>query len=93
MTDYIMPAEISPEKYQEALRLAEICFKSVGCRGIARVDFILNNKGSGDDKFYLLEINTHPGFTETSLVPKIANYAGVSFEEIVEFLIKTAHYE
>jgi D-alanine-D-alanine ligase len=40
-----------------------------------------------------LEINTHPGFTETSLVPKIAKYAGVSFEEIVEFLIKTANYQ
>jgi D-alanine-D-alanine ligase len=93
MTDYIMPAEISPDKYQEVLKLAETCFKSVNCRGIARVDFILNNKDSGDNKFYLLEINTHPGFTETSLVPKIAKYAGVSFEEIIEFLIKTAHYE
>jgi D-alanine-D-alanine ligase len=93
MTDYIMPAEISSVKYQEVLKLAEICFKSVGCKGIARVDFILNNKDFGDNNFYLLEINTHPGFTETSLVPKIAKYAGVSFEEIVEFLIKTANYQ
>jgi len=90
MTDYIMPAEISQEKYQEALKLAEICYQQVGCRGVARVDFILNNKNDGDNQFYLLEVNTHPGFTATSLVPKIAKYVNISFEEIVEFLIKTA---
>ncbi len=90
MTDYIMPAEISAEKYAEALNLAEICYKAVGCRGISRVDFILNNKNFGDNLFHLLEINTHPGFTPTSLVPKIAKHVGIQFEDIVEFLIKTA---
>ena len=90
MTDYIMPAEISAEKYAEALNLAEKCYKATGCRGISRVDFILNNKNSGDNLFHLLEINTHPGFTPTSLVPKIAKHVGIQFEDIVEFLIKTA---
>ena len=90
MTDYIMPAEISAEKYAEVLNLAEICYKAVGCRGISRVDFILNNKNFGDNLFHLLEINTHPGFTPTSLVPKIAKHVGIQFEDIVEFLIKTA---
>ncbi|MFM7702661.1 MAG: ATP-grasp domain-containing protein, partial [Alphaproteobacteria bacterium] len=89
MTDYIMPAEISKEKYDEVLRLAEICYESVGCRGVARVDFILNNKKfedfEPDNNFYLLEVNTHPGFTSTSLLPKIAKFVGISFEEIVEF--------
>ena len=90
MTDYIMPAEISVEKYAEVLDLAERCHKVVGCRGVSRVDFILNNKDGGDNEFYLLETNTHPGFTATSLVPKIAKHVGISFEEIVEFLVKTA---
>lgn len=90
MTDYIMPAEISKEKYAEILDLAERCHKVVGCRGVSRVDFILNNKDGGDNEFYLLETNTHPGFTATSLVPKIAKHSGISFEEICEFLIKTA---
>ncbi len=90
MTDYIMPAEISKEKYDEVLKLAEKCHEVVGCRGISRVDFILNDKDGGDQQFYLLEVNTHPGFTATSLVPKIAKYVGISFEEIVEFLVKTA---
>ena len=90
MTDYIMPAEIDAEKYAEVLELAEKAHRVVGCRGISRIDFILNNKNGGDNRFYLLEINTHPGFTATSLVPKIAKHVGISFEEIVEFLVKTA---
>jgi len=90
MTDYIMPAEISKEKYAEVLKLAEACHKATSCRGVSRVDFILNNKDGGDNEFYLLEVNTHPGFTATSLVPKIAKHVGISFEEIVEYLVKTA---
>jgi D-alanine-D-alanine ligase len=90
MTDYIMPAEISAEKYAEVLKLSEACYKAIGCRGISRVDFILNNKNFGDNLFHLLEINTHPGFTPTSLVPKIAKHVGIQFEDIVEFLIKSA---
>ncbi len=90
MTDYIMPAEISAEKYAEILDLAEKCHKVTNCSGISRVDFILNNKNNGDNQFYLLEVNTHPGFTATSLVPKIAKHVGISFEEIVEFLVEKA---
>jgi D-alanine-D-alanine ligase len=90
MTDYIMPAEVDAEKYAEVLELAQKAHRVVGCRGISRIDFILNNKNGGDNHFYLLEINTHPGFTATSLVPKIAKHVGISFEEIVEFLVKTA---
>jgi len=90
MTDYIMPAEISDEKYAEILDLAQKCHQVVGCRGISRVDFILNNKNGGDDQFYLLEVNTHPGFTQNSLLPKIAKHVGISFDEIVEFLVKNA---
>lgn len=93
MTDYVMPAEITADKYSEVMKLAEDCFNVVGCRGVARIDFILNNKNGGDNNFYLLEVNTHPGFTATSLVPKIAKYAGISFEEIVEFLVNSARCE
>jgi D-alanine-D-alanine ligase len=91
MTDYIMPAEISSEKYSEVLNLAEKCHEITGCSGVSRIDFMLNNKDGGDGEFYLLESNTHPGFTQTSLVPKIAKHAGISFEELVEFLVKTAN--
>lgn len=90
MTDYIMPAEIPTDKYQEILDLALRCHKVLGCTGISRVDFILNNKDGGDNQFYFLEINTHPGFTATSLVPKIAKHSGISFNEIVEYLVVNA---
>jgi len=93
MTDYIMPAAISKEKYQEALDLALQCHNITGCKDISRVDIILNNKDQGDNQFYLLEINTHPGFTPTSLVPKAAKYRGISFSDIVESLIKSAKCE
>jgi D-alanine-D-alanine ligase len=94
MTDYIMPAAIEAIKYQEVLDLALKCHKAIGCYGISRVDFILNNKSSyqnkADNQFYFLEINTHPGFTTTSLVPKIAKYQGISFKDIVQYLVKSA---
>lgn len=88
MTEYIMPAEISAEKYLQLLSVAEKIHIGIGCRGISRIDFILNNKDNGDNNFYLLEVNTHPGFTATSLVPKIAKHAGIEFDEIVQFLLK-----
>jgi len=90
MTDYIMPAEISAKKYAEVLELAQKSHQVVGCAGVSRIDFILNNKDGGDNEFYLLEVNTHPGFTATSLVPKIAKHVGISFEEIVDYLVKSA---
>ena len=90
MTDYIMPAEIPADKYQELLDLALKAHKVIGCSGVSRIDFILNNKNGGDNQFYFLEVNTHPGFTATSLVPKIAKYQGISFSEIVEYLVSSA---
>jgi D-alanine-D-alanine ligase len=90
MTDYIMPAEISPEKYQEILSIAEKCHNALKCSGVSRIDFILSKK---DNEFYFLEANTQPGFTPTSLVPKIAKYVGISFEEIVEYLVLSAKYD
>jgi D-alanine-D-alanine ligase len=90
MTEYIMPAQIDAKKYQEVMDLALKCHKQTGCCGISRVDFILNNKNGGDNEFYFLEVNTQPGFTANSLVPKIAKHAGISFADIIEFLIKEA---
>lgn len=91
MTEYIMPAQISDEKYKEALDLALKCHKAARCSGISRIDFILNDQDEvGDNEFYLLEVNTHPGFSATSLVPKIAKHVGISFEEIVDYLVKSA---
>ncbi len=92
MTEYIMPAEINSDKYFQLLTIAEKCYEEAECSGLARIDFILNNKNNGDNNFYLLEINTHPGFTATSLVPKIAKYYDIEFIEIIELLLASAKY-
>jgi len=84
-TKHIMPAPLSLKKYQEVLKVAEKAHKVLGCRGVTRSDFIFFK-----NKFYLLEINTQPGMTKLSLVPEIANYKGMKFEDLVIWMIKDA---
>ncbi len=86
MTDYIVP-KISDTKTKELLDLALKCHKIAKCKDISRVEFLLDDK---DNKFYLLEINTHPGLTPLSLVPKIAKNQGISFDDMVEYLVNNA---
>ena len=80
-----MPANISKKKYNEVLKIAQKTHKILKCRGVTRSDFkFLNNK------FFLLEINTQPGMTDLSLVPEIANYNKISFENLVKKLVLDA---
>ncbi|MBU0650314.1 hypothetical protein KKC59_00230, partial [bacterium] len=60
--------------------------KSLGCRDYARIDIMLDS----DNVPYVLEVNTVPGFTETSLVPKAAKAVGINFDDLCEFLLKKA---
>jgi len=84
-TKHIMPAPLLPQKYNEVLFLAKKAHKILGCRGVTRSDFRFFN-----NKFYLLETNTQPGMTKLSLVPEIANYCGIKFEDLVVWMIKDA---
>lgn len=85
-TDYIVPAEI-PDKIAEHLQhQALLAFNSIGCESYARIDFRVTN----DYKTYCLEVNTLPGMTSTSLVPKMAQAAGISFEELIDRIIKNS---
>ena len=84
-TKHIMPASISKKKYNEVLLLARKAHKILKCRGITRSDFRFFR-----DKFYLLETNTQPGMTKLSLVPEIAQYCGIKFEDLVVWMIKDA---
>jgi len=86
-TKHIMPAPIPYKKYNEVLFLAKKAHNILGCRGITRSDFRFYN-----NKFYLLETNTQPGMTKLSLVPEIANYMGISFEDLVVWIVKNANY-
>lgn len=83
MTEYEVPAEI-PVKVSEHLQhQALLAFNSLGCESYARVDFRLTK----DFRSYCLEVNTLPGMTSTSLLPKMAKAAGISFEELVDKII------
>ena len=84
-TKHVMPARLSKLKYSEVLNIARKAHNTFKCRGVTRADFKFY-KGS----FYLLEINTQPGMTSLSLVPEIANYVGISFEQLVEKILLDA---
>ena len=84
-TEHVMPARISKKNYNHVLKIAKKAHKVLNCKGVTRSDFKFFN-----NKFYLLEINTQPGMTSLSLVPEIANYTGLSFENLVEKIVLDA---
>lgn len=85
MTEYLIPAEIEKEIEEKVKRESEIIFKEFKCRGAIRVDYMVK-----DDETYALEVNTIPGMTPTSLLPKAAKSIGLSFEDVVEEILKDA---
>ncbi|HVR61324.1 MAG TPA: D-alanine--D-alanine ligase [Polyangia bacterium] len=85
-SDYYFPARLSPERYRSVLRLGMLACEALGCEGAARVDLIVSERGNE----IILEVNTLPGMTPTSLLPKIAHGAGLPFEELVEEILKGA---
>ncbi len=84
-TKHVMPARLSKRKYNEVLSIAKKTHLSLKCRGVTRSDFKFYK-----NKFYLLEINTQPGMTSLSLVPEIAAYKGLNFENLVEKILLDA---
>jgi len=84
-TAYLLPAPIDAEVYQQVQRDAEAAYRALGCRGAARVDFMLRER-----EYYCIEVNTIPGMTETSLLPKAAAAAGIDFPQLVEMLLDDA---
>jgi D-alanine-D-alanine ligase len=85
-TEYRFPAVIDCQIEQEIKEFAINAFRACGCRDFGRVDFILNEDG----KAYFLEINTIPGLTKTSLLPKSASCSGYSFENLTNQLVRPA---
>ncbi|MFT6984520.1 MAG: D-alanine-D-alanine ligase [Psychromonas sp.] len=83
-TQYFCPCGLAPEKLSELNQLAIKAFNAIGCSGWGRVDFMLDEQGS----WFLLEVNTVPGMTETSLVPKAAKQAGYDFDQLVLEILK-----
>ncbi len=86
LTELVAPARLPDAVAQEAARVAITCFRALGCRGVSRVDMILDP----DDRLWVLEINAIPGMTDTSLLPKAAEAAGLGFDEVVERILAEA---
>ena len=86
---HIVPAQLSAEAFAEAQRLALATHNALGCRGVSRTDLRYDDS-TGEGKFYVLEVNTQPGMTATSLVPEQAEVAGISFVELVTWMVENA---
>jgi D-alanine-D-alanine ligase len=87
---HILPAEIKPNIYQDVRRLALRAHQALGCRGVSRADFRYDDRLGGTQGLFCLEVNTQPGMTEMSLVPELAAHAGISFEELVGWMVEDA---
>ena len=86
MSDHFFPARIPGPVYQRTLDAGLAAHRSLGCRGYSRADFIIDENGTP----YILEVNTLPGMTATSLLPEIARGVGISFPELVEEILRLA---
>jgi D-alanine-D-alanine ligase len=88
-SDHIVPAKIPDAYTAEAMRLAELAHASLGCRGASRTDFRYDDTGA-KARLIALEVNTQPGMTPTSLVPEQAKFRGMSFNELVRWILEDA---
>jgi D-alanine-D-alanine ligase len=88
---HVLPADIPTEIYRRIQKLSLIAHKALGCRGVSRADFRLNDIFVGSEpELILLEVNTQPGMTGTSLVPELAAHAGHTYEDLVTWMVNDA---
>ncbi len=85
MTEFILPAELSPEMTEKVKWNAEKAFEVCGCSGVSRVDFLIVGNTP-----YILEINTNPGMTDTSDLPAQAAACGINYDSLVEMILFSA---
>lgn len=85
-----VPADIHPEVYAQALDVAVAAHRALGCRGASRADFRLDDTGDGPGRLVLLEVNTQPGLTPTSLLPEQAAHRGIGFPELCAWMVENA---
>ena len=84
-TEHIIPIDLKKKKLKFVMDMAHKAHKIIGCRGVTRSDFKFYR-----NKFYLLEINTQPGMTKLSLVPEIAEFKGINFLNLIEWILQDA---
>ena len=87
---HIIPARIHPDAYARALEIAVAAHRALGCRGASRADFRYDDTHGEPGELVLLEVNTQPGLTPTSLLPEQAAYCGISFAQLCVWLVENA---
>jgi len=89
-SDHLVPAPIHATAYAQALAIALAAHQALGCRGVSRSDLRYDDTKGEPGRIVLLEVNTQPGMTPTSLVPDIARHAGISFPALVQWMVENA---
>ena len=87
---HLMPAPLPKDIYDDICALALKAHQTLGCRGVTRSDWRYDDTEGGSGKYFLLEINTQPGMTPLSLVPEIAAHQGISFGQLVRWMVEDA---
>jgi D-alanine-D-alanine ligase len=87
---HLMPAPLPKDLYDDICAQALKAHQTLGCRGVTRSDWRYDDTEGGSGKFFLLEINTQPGMTPLSLVPEIAAHQGISFGQLVRWMVEDA---
>jgi D-alanine-D-alanine ligase len=87
---HLLPAPISSNVYELVQKLTLTAHKALGCRGVSRADFRYDDTQGGTGEVVCLEVNTQPGMTVTSLVPELAAHAGLTFPELVSWMVEEA---
>src|SRR5690606_20312283 len=87
---HLLPASLSPNIYDLVRKLTLAAHKALGCRGVSRADFRFDDTQGGTGELVCLEVNTQPGMTGTSLVPELAAHQGMSFDELVKWIVEDA---
>jgi D-alanine-D-alanine ligase len=87
---HVLPAKLKGFIYQTVQELALKAHRTLGCRGVSRTDFRYDDLPGGTGELVVLEVNTQPGMTETSLVPELAAHAGITFGELVRWMVEDA---
>jgi D-alanine-D-alanine ligase len=87
---HVLPAKLKGNIYQNVQELTLVAHRTLGCRGVSRTDFRYDDSPGGTGELVVLEVNTQPGMTETSLVPELAAHAGLKFGELVRWMVEDA---
>ena len=90
---HVVPAPLPPEITAEVQRLALVVHRTLGCRGVSRSDFRYDDSKPGTEGLYFLEVNNQPGMTPLSLVPEQAAQLGISYRDLVTWMVENAAWQ